>query len=144
MAQELFRQPELIRPYEGEDLTRLYIRRAKYMEGSSFDALIKQERRKLQGLTAGAGAHINCEPIRSDHDKTFSRVTSKEIGEVSLLARITDHTEGLTTPAVYGIKVRTILSSTIDERTPSPAGSPTCAPTWAPTPERSAPGTPCT
>ena len=34
---------------------------------------------------------------------------------MSLLARITDHTEGLTTPAVYGIKVKTILSSTIDE-----------------------------
>jgi predicted nucleotidyltransferase len=114
-AQELFQQTDLIRPYDGDDLTRLYIRRAKYMEGSSFDALIKQERRKLQGLTANAGAHINCEPIRSDRDKTFARISSKEIGEISLLAKITDHAEGLTTPAVYGIKVKTILSSTIDE-----------------------------
>jgi predicted nucleotidyltransferase len=114
-AQELFDEPSLIKAYEGNDLTQLYLRRAKYMEGSSFDALIKQERRKLQGLTVNARAHINCEPIRSDHDKTFAQVSSKEIGEMSLLARITDHTEGLTTPAVYGIKVKTILSSTIDE-----------------------------
>ncbi|MFC5147618.1 nucleotidyltransferase domain-containing protein [Streptomyces aureoversilis] len=114
-ARELFKQTELIRPYDGEDLTRLYLRRAKYMEGSSFDALIKQERRKLQGLTASAGAHINCEPIRADRDKTFSLVSSKEIGEISLLAEITDHAEGLTTSAVYEIKVKTILSSTVDE-----------------------------
>lgn len=114
-AQELFKQEQLIRPYDGDDLTRLYIRRAKYMEGSSFDTLIKQERRKLQGLTANAGAHINCEPIRADRDKTFSRISSKEIGEVSLLAEITGHAEGLTTPAVYEIKVKTILSSTVDE-----------------------------
>ena len=32
----------LIRPYAGDDLTRLYIRRAKYMAGGDFDALIKQ------------------------------------------------------------------------------------------------------
>lgn len=114
-AQELFGDPTLVKPYEGNDLTQLYLRRAKYMEGSSFDALIKQERRKLQGLTINAGAHINCEPIRADHDKTFAGVSSKEIGEMSLLARITDHAEGLTTPAVYGIKVKTILSSSIDE-----------------------------
>jgi hypothetical protein len=114
-AQELFDDLGLINAYEGNSLTQLYLRRAKYMEGSSFDALIKQERRKLQGLTINAGAHINCEPLRADHDKTFASVSSKEIGEMSLLARITDHAEGLTTPAVYGIKVKTILSSTIDE-----------------------------
>ncbi|GAA3116380.1 hypothetical protein GCM10010530_43570 [Kribbella aluminosa] len=115
VAADLFQQTDLIRPYDGGDLTRLYLRRAKYLEGSSFDALIKQECRKLQGLTVGSGAHINCEPLRSDHDKTFARIASKEIGEISLLAKITDHAEGLTTPAVYGIRVKNILSSTIDE-----------------------------
>lgn len=117
-ARELFDDPELIKPYTGDDLTRLYIRRAKYMEGSSFDALIKQECRKLQGLTSQTGAHINCEPIRADHDRTFSSVSSKEIGEISLLAKIIDHSEGLTTPALYGIKVKTIISATIDEPGP--------------------------
>ncbi|WP_030811687.1 nucleotidyltransferase domain-containing protein [Streptomyces sp. NRRL S-337] len=114
-AHALFHHEQLIKPYEGDDLTRLYIRRAKYMEGSSFDALIKQERRKLQGLTAHAGAHINCEPIRADRDKTFACISSKEIGEISLLAEITDHAQGLATPAVYEIKVKTVLSSTVDE-----------------------------
>ncbi|MEU9031886.1 hypothetical protein AB0D46_31080 [Streptomyces sp. NPDC048383] len=37
-ARELFAERALIRPYEGETLTRLYVRRAKYMVGGSFDA----------------------------------------------------------------------------------------------------------
>ncbi|MFC7650334.1 hypothetical protein ACFQX6_65880 [Streptosporangium lutulentum] len=114
-AGELFAAGELIRPYEGENLMQLYIRRAKYMASSAFDTLIKQERRKFQGLTARTGAHINCEPIRGDGDQTFARTTAKEIGHMALLAKITDHTEGLVTPALYGIKVKTILSSTVDE-----------------------------
>ena len=105
----------LIRPYAGDDLTRLYIRRAKYMAGGDFDALIKQEQRKLQGLTRHADAHINCEPIRSDDDRTFARMSAKEIGEMTLLATITDHAEGLATPALYQIKVNNILSATVDE-----------------------------
>lgn len=113
-AQELFKDTDLIRPYAGDNLMRL-LRRAKYMAGSDFDALIKQEQRKLQGLTTHADAHINCEPIRSDKDPTFTRMYAKEIGEMTLLATITDHTQGLATPALYQLKVQTILSSTVDE-----------------------------
>ncbi|MEU5273339.1 hypothetical protein AB0G77_33465 [Streptomyces hygroscopicus] len=54
-ARRLFKTKRLIRPYAGDDLMRLYLRRAKYMEGSGFDALIRQEQRKFQGLTATAG-----------------------------------------------------------------------------------------
>ncbi|MFB7292237.1 hypothetical protein [Actinacidiphila glaucinigra] len=114
-AQHLFTTQHLIRPYAGDDLTRLYLRRAKYMAGSSFDALLRQEQRKLQGLTPTADAHINCEPLRDDDDPAFVRMTAKEIGDVTLLARITDHTHGLATPALYGIEVTTILNATIDE-----------------------------
>ncbi|MGW2406042.1 nucleotidyltransferase domain-containing protein [Streptomyces sp. NPDC001739] len=49
------------------------------------------------------------------HHKTFACISSKEIGEISLLAEITDHAQGLATPAVYEIKVKTVLSSTVDE-----------------------------
>lgn len=93
-AQELFKDTDLIRPYAGDDLTRLYLRRAKYMAGSDFDTLIRQEQRKLQGLTPHADAHINCEPIRSDNDRTFTRMYAKEIGEMTLLATITNHAQG--------------------------------------------------
>ncbi|MFE5302267.1 nucleotidyltransferase domain-containing protein [Streptomyces sp. NPDC056632] len=62
-VRELFSDRNLIRPYEGDALTRLYLRRAKYMPGSSFDALMRQEPRKLSGLMAGADAHVNCEPF---------------------------------------------------------------------------------
>ncbi len=114
-ASELFHDGELIRAYAGDDLTRLFIRRAKYMEGSSYEAVLRQEQRKLQGLTTDSGAHVNCEPLRPDRDETFARLSSKEIGEMSVIAKVTDHELGLATPAVYGIKVRTVLSSTIDE-----------------------------
>ncbi|MGW8955905.1 hypothetical protein [Streptomyces sp. NPDC055709] len=114
-AKALFAERSLIHPYEAENLTRLYIRRAKYMTGSSFDMLMRQEARKLQGLTAGAGAHINCEPLRADGDRTFHRVVAQEVGEISVLARIISHTEGLATPALYGIQVETVTASTIDE-----------------------------
>lgn len=85
------------------------------MAGSDFDNLIKQELRKLQGLTPHADAHINCEPIRSDDDRTFARMYAKEIGEMTLLANVTDHSQGIATPALYQIKVQNILSSTVDE-----------------------------
>jgi predicted nucleotidyltransferase len=114
-AQELFKDTYLIRPYAGDDLTRLYLRRAKYMAGSDFDTLIKQEQRKFQGLTPHADAHINCEPIRSDDDRTFTRMYAKEIGEMTLLATVTDHSQGLATPALYQLKVQAILGSTVDE-----------------------------
>jgi predicted nucleotidyltransferase len=115
VAQQLFAERSLINPYEGDTLTRLYIRRAKYMSGSSFDAIMRQESRKLQGLTAGAGAHINCEPLRADGDRTFHNVITCEVGAISVLARITDHAEGLATPSLYGIEVDTVIESTVDE-----------------------------
>lgn len=62
-----------------------------------------------------AGAHINCEPIRADDDRGFARMYAKEIGEMTLLATVTDHAEGLTTPALYRIRAQTILSATVDE-----------------------------
>ncbi|MEJ8653595.1 hypothetical protein WKI65_37525 [Streptomyces sp. MS1.AVA.3] len=114
-AQALFAERSLIQPYEGDAQTQLYIRRAKYMTGSSFDALMRQEARKLQGLTTGAGAHINCEPLRADGDRALAGVIAQEVGAISVLARVTDHTEGLATPAVYGIAVDTVIGSTIDE-----------------------------
>ncbi|MFF0486817.1 hypothetical protein [Streptomyces sp. NPDC004435] len=115
VARELFSDRDLIRPYEGDALTRLYLRRAKYMTGSSFDVLMRQETRKLQGLTAGADAHINCEPLREDGDTTFTDVTTKEVGAISVVATITDDVQGLATPALYGIGVDTVIHSTVDD-----------------------------
>ncbi|MEU9706775.1 hypothetical protein [Streptomyces sp. NPDC047981] len=114
-ARALFSARDLIRPYEGDALARLYLRRAKYMTGSSFDVLMRQETRKLQGLTAGADAHINCEPLRDDGDTTFTDVTTKEVGAISVVATITDDVQGLATPALYGIGVDTVIHSTVDD-----------------------------
>ncbi|MFB7517224.1 hypothetical protein [Streptomyces sp. NPDC056144] len=115
IARELFADRSLIRPYEGDDLTQLYLRRAKYMTGSSFEVLMKQEARKLQGLTASAGAHINCEPLRDDGDRTFTGVTTKEVGAISVLARVTDDSQGLATPALYEVAVEAVTHATVDD-----------------------------
>ena len=42
-------------------------------------------------------------------------MVAQEVGAISVLARVTDHSEGLATPAVYGIEVDTVIESTIDE-----------------------------
>ncbi|WP_306369514.1 hypothetical protein [Nocardiopsis sp. CC223A] len=114
-ARELFADRDVIGAYEGEHLTRLYLRRAKYMEGSRFETLMEQERRKFQGMTAGVGAHINCEPLRSDTAGHLDTMRAKEIGEITLLATVTDHAEGVLTPALYRIRVDRVLHSTVDD-----------------------------
>lgn len=115
-ARQLFGDDSLIIPYSGARTQQLYRRRAKYLAGSGFDALIRQEQRKLQGVTAGTGAHINCEPLRADSDTTFQRIGAmKEIGEIQLVAEVTDHSQGLLTPAVYGISVQSVLEATVDD-----------------------------
>lgn len=114
-ARELFADTSLIRPYAGDGLMQLYLRRAKYLTGSSFDARIRQEQRKLQGRTAHAGVHINCEPLRADGDRAFARMYAKEIGEMTLLAVVTEHEQGLATPALHRIGVRNIRGSTVDD-----------------------------
>ncbi|MFE2025897.1 hypothetical protein ACFW9V_12225 [Streptomyces hygroscopicus] len=88
-------------------------RRWRSLDGRLFKRTggIRQEQRKFQGLTATAEAHINCEPLRDDDDPAFVRMTAKEIGDVTLLARVTDHAQGLATPALYGVEVTTILSA---------------------------------
>lgn len=114
-AHNIFNTSDLILPYTGENRTLLYLRRAKYMEGSSFDALLKQEQRKIQGMTAVSGTHINCEPLRSDDVVSWESLRAKEIGEITLLATVTDHSEGISTPALYGINVERVLSASVDD-----------------------------
>ncbi|TQN32215.1 hypothetical protein FHX37_2165 [Haloactinospora alba] len=115
-ARRLFADESLIVPYRGARAQRLYQRRATYMAGSGFNSLMKQERRKLQGVTTGTGAHINCEPLRADRDTDLQRIGAmKEIGEIQGLAEVTDHSQGLLTPAIYGINLENVLGSTVDD-----------------------------
>lgn len=115
-ARRLFEDEQRILPYSGARANQLYQRRAKYLVGSGFDALLKQEHRKFQGLTAGTGAHINCEPLRTDTDPTFQRISAmKEVGEIQAIAEVTDHTQGLLTPAAYGVRIESVLGSTVDD-----------------------------
>jgi hypothetical protein len=93
---------DVIRAYAGEHLTRLYLRRTKYMEGSRLETLIEQENRELQQMTARTGAHINFEPLRSDSPRHLDTMSVKKIGEITLLATVTDHSEGVLPPRSTG------------------------------------------
>ncbi|MDT0329205.1 hypothetical protein [Nocardiopsis lambiniae] len=42
-------------------------------------------------------------------------MSAKEIGEITLLATVTDHAEGILTPALYRIRVDRVLRSTVDD-----------------------------
>lgn len=115
-ARELFADRTLIRPYRGDDLAELYRRRARQMPGVTPATLTRREVRKLQGLTAGAGRHVNCEPLRADGDRCFATVAAHEIGAMSLVATITGDDEAGATPALYRIEARRILHASIDDR----------------------------
>lgn len=72
-------------------------------------------------VTPGVGAPLNCEPCESckslgaDGDRTLAAVAAQGDGAIGVLARITNHTEGLATPAVDGITVDTVTGFTIGE-----------------------------
>ncbi|GAA3381122.1 hypothetical protein GCM10020367_71130 [Streptomyces sannanensis] len=46
--------------------------------------------------------------LRADHDHTLADNTANEIGDITLLATITAHEQGLDTPALYGMEVTSI------------------------------------
>lgn len=97
--------------YVGEYALPLFRRRMTHMEPMDFDLLIKQESRKLQGLTKKSKIHINCQPLRKPNDDIFSNLTMMEVGNIACIAEITDDSEGTFSPAYYKIKVLDIINS---------------------------------
>jgi uncharacterized protein len=118
-AQRLFADRRVIRPYVGADFTRLCHRRALDLPGTTWDTLTRRERRRLQGLTAQAGAHVNCEPLRADDDPGPTQTVARTIGDVTVVALIIDHEPALATPAWYRVVVERVVASSVD-RVPAP------------------------
>lgn len=85
------------------------------MADMNFDALIKQENRKLQGLTFKNKVHINCQPLREDSG-IFADIELIEVGEISCVARIIEDREGIYSPAIYKIKTINVLDSLFNGR----------------------------
>lgn len=102
---------DFIIPYQGQFATQLYTRRMTHMAPMNFDALIKQENRKLQGLTKNNLIHINCQPLKSDDDLFFKNMKFIEVGEISCIVEITDDSNGIFAPAYYEIKVINVIDS---------------------------------
>lgn len=82
-----------------------------HMAPMDFDLLIKQENRKLQGLTINNHTHINCQPLRDTNNDIFRNLRMFEVGQISCIAEITDSKEGSYSPAYYKIKVVDIINS---------------------------------
>ncbi len=114
-AADLFADGSVIRPYAGDDFAELCQRRARELPGVTMETLVRRESRKLQGLTVGAERHVNCEPLCADGDPSFA-TAAEPIGEMSVLATITDDGEARTTPAQFRMEVRRVVRSSIDER----------------------------
>jgi predicted nucleotidyltransferase len=114
-AQRLFADRQVIRPYVGADFARLCRRRALDLPGTTWDTLTRRERRRLQGRTVRAGAHVNCEPLRADDDLGPAPTVATTMGDVTVVALITDHESALATPAWYRVEVERVVSSSIDD-----------------------------
>ena len=113
-AQRLFADRRVIRPYVGADFAKLCRQRALDLPGTTWDTLTRRERRRLQGRTARAGAHVNCEPLRADDDPGPAPTVATTMGDVTVVALITDHEPALATPAWYRVEVERVVSSSVD------------------------------
>lgn len=113
--QNIFYSSDAIIPYIGEQAQKLYKRRMVHMEPMDYDLFIKQETRKLQGLTRMEFIHINCQPLRNDEDDFFDEIKFVEIGEIQCIATITDDKQSIFTPCYYKIRVEDIIDSLFDD-----------------------------
>lgn len=108
---ELFQNKSIVLPYENEFAVNLYNRRMMHLASADFEKIIKQERRKIQGLTVNKNIHINCQPLRDKSDRFFENITMVEVGEISCIAEITGDEQGMYSPAYFSIKVIDIIDS---------------------------------
>lgn len=111
-----FKESSLIENYEdGERANFLYHRRMIYQAPMAFDTLILQESRKLQGTIPDKKIHINCQPLREDGHDPFSNISINSIGEITCIAKITNASEGIYSPAIYEIEVLDMIQSLFDD-----------------------------
>lgn len=113
--QNLFYNSDSVIPYMGEQAQKLYKRRMIHMEPMDYDLFVKQETRKLQGLTPVEYIHINCQPLRDDEDDFFDQVKFIEIGEIQCIATIVDEKQSVFAPCYYKINVEDIIDSLFDD-----------------------------
>ncbi len=120
-AQRLFADRRVIRPYVGADFARLCRQRALDLPGTTWETRTRRERRRLQGRTARAGAHVNCEQLRADDDPGPAPSVATSMGDVTVVALITDHEPALATPAWYRVEVERVVTSSLDhDQAPAP------------------------
>lgn len=91
---------------------QLYERRVQSMGTIDFNALMKQEGRKLQALFNGT--HFNIQPVRPlGFTSVIDLTRFYYMGEVELIVEIAEDEEGIFSPAVYDILVKDVIRSTI-------------------------------
>lgn len=113
--QKVFYSSDTVIPYVGEQAQKLYKRRMIHMEPMDYDLFVKQETRKLQGLTPVEFVHINCQPLRDDEDDFFDEIKFIEIGEIQCIATIVDDKQSIFAPCYYKIEVEDIIDSLFDD-----------------------------
>jgi predicted nucleotidyltransferase len=102
MMQPIFKK--YVIPYTGENGISLYNRRMVHMPYTQYEVLIKQENRKLQGLTKEKGIHINCQPLWKDGIDPLCDSEIYTIGEISCTLEIEDDTNSFFSPVYTKLK----------------------------------------
>lgn len=87
----------------------LYNRRMVYMSYTKYEVLIKQEARKLQGLSKNKKIHINCQSLWENGIDPLHDVEIYPLGDITCIARICGDKDSIFTPSLYDIEVESII-----------------------------------
>ena len=115
-CKRFFKEAPFLQRYEEELVNVLYTRRMMHMAPMDLETLIRQEAGKLQGVIRGTGIHINCQPLRADEDTSMD-LHLIELGTVSCILQITEDNNSMFAPAIYTVKVESVINSLFHDGT---------------------------
>ncbi|HQQ39740.1 MAG TPA: hypothetical protein PKY72_05525 [Bacilli bacterium] len=105
---------DYVTPYDGTNGISLYNRRMIYMSYTKYETLMKQEGRKLQGLTKNKNIHINCQCLWENAIDPLLNVEIYPIGEISCIAKICGDKDSIFSPALYDIEIASIIDGELN------------------------------
>ncbi len=114
MLRKWFSNCSNMQPYEGDLFGELVKRRESHMPGIPHEILRVQEARKLQGVYCGV--HVNVQPLREKGvSQPLGAASCVDIGDVAIVGRVTDDSEGPYAPAFYGIDTVSVVEGNIPQ-----------------------------
>lgn len=100
--------------YDESNGMGLYNRRLVHMSYIKYETLIKQEIRKLQGLSKNKKIHINCQPLWENGEDPLHDVAMYPIGDIACIVKICGDGNSIFSPAIYDIQVESIIEGDLN------------------------------